>query len=668
MAISTLHPDTASSDLFAAFEALASAAGEQRWRPEDLVIPRQVGATFTAPPPEKSLEVTAQFDARAQVGDQRGRAGKPVLLGKVDRPGPLREIYNTYARRDERGEDVKRVLAGEEEDLSLMSRLETTQFAEDFGVCPGLLRRVDVLYAFKHSDRPDYGPNAPHNRDDQLNFPEFVAFLVQCAILAYDHPRHKSEVPDDVAAVDALLETLSCTSADTRKLRARLGEMARMAKARNDNKSDRKWEHVSRASLGGPTPEAMRRVASGKIDPHLVARAMRFDADQTDKPKWTEFAQPALDCGTLLPGETRRFRVVLRNRNLCGNMTVKVDVEGCPCVDATFAEGPLAPGLPRVIEITAGAQAPGEWLGSINITATPVCGDGGAGGARALEGTHPRRPSSGEVGREDEDSVGRWPEGTTPDKDVYHEEDECSAGGDDHDHASGRENSAAWRCLRDDGERGGAATWVRAGERVYVPVYLNCVAKEREVVTRAGTTIGISGYVTPSGRRAEEGAVVDTSGGGERGGDAPSPETERYRPAELRSGRLSSAAVELGTGGVNGGVGGAGGARPVSAPMRGPTSFRRHPEPNVTAEQRLTMKQPRVSGGGGRLSKSASASPRAGGGGPGAAVAVTSRAPVNPSVLAEANMARATVRSTTGEHRPPSGRAQYRLSTGGLRY
>ena len=52
-----------------------------------------------------------------------------------------------------------------------------------------------------------------------------------------------------------------------------------------------------------------------------------------------------------------------------GNLAVRVDVEGCPCVDATFAEGALAPGLPRIIEITAGARAPGEWLGSINITA-----------------------------------------------------------------------------------------------------------------------------------------------------------------------------------------------------------------------------------------------------------------------------------------------------------
>jgi hypothetical protein len=33
-------------------------------------------------------------------------------------------------------------------------------------------------------------------------------------------------------------------------------------------------------------------------------------------------------------------------------------------------------------------------------------------------------------------------------------------------------------------------------ECVHVPLYLNCVAKEREVMTRAGTTVGIAGCVT----------------------------------------------------------------------------------------------------------------------------------------------------------------------------
>ena len=64
--------------------------------------------------------------------------------------------------------------------------------------------------------------------------------------------------------------------------------------------------------------------------------------------------QPApLLRGTAVVGEARRFRVVLRNRNLCANVGVRISVHDAPFVHATFAEGPLAPGIPRVIEITA---------------------------------------------------------------------------------------------------------------------------------------------------------------------------------------------------------------------------------------------------------------------------------------------------------------------------
>ena len=92
-ACSTLHPDTASSDLYERFEALSADAAACAWRPSDLRLPRDSYpmATFSTPPPDKSLEVTAQFDARQQVGDQRGRAGKAVFPSKVLKVGPLRQ-------------------------------------------------------------------------------------------------------------------------------------------------------------------------------------------------------------------------------------------------------------------------------------------------------------------------------------------------------------------------------------------------------------------------------------------------------------------------------------------------------------------------------------------------------------------------------------------------
>jgi hypothetical protein len=40
-----------------------------------------------------------------------------------------------------------------------------------------------------------------------------------------------------------------------------------MVKTRNESKSDRKWEHVNRAALGGPAPAAM--AAGAYTRPHF---------------------------------------------------------------------------------------------------------------------------------------------------------------------------------------------------------------------------------------------------------------------------------------------------------------------------------------------------------------------------------------------------------------
>ena len=80
-ATSTLHPDTAGSDLYERFESLVRDASrrafvsERGWRPH--APPRATGVPV--PPPAKSIEVSAQFDARAHAGDQRGRRGAPRL-------------------------------------------------------------------------------------------------------------------------------------------------------------------------------------------------------------------------------------------------------------------------------------------------------------------------------------------------------------------------------------------------------------------------------------------------------------------------------------------------------------------------------------------------------------------------------------------------------------
>jgi len=348
-----------------------------------------------------------------------------------------------------------------------------------------------------------------------------------------------------------------------------------------------------------------------------------------------------------------------------GNLAVRVDVEGCPCVDATFAEGALAPGLPRIIEITAGARAPGEWLGSINITA---------------RSTAPPPPpeedeEEGEEG-EGEGDVEYYQEG------YYDDDDDGDSGGGGEGGGRGRHGGGG------GGGGGGGTEW--GVEQVYVPVYFNCVAKEREVMTRAGSTLGISGYV----RGATAGAARPSAGAAAGKGEGPH---SAAAPRMALSAQRSRSSVDMGQGqeqspggaggGGGGGGGGAGPGRPVSAPIHGPTSFRRDFGPNISAELKSVMKQPRVSSA--RVAAAPANAAAAAGSAPGTPRAAQHRegdtgrgvgrgggggvhsagARPDARVMAEAAMAQATLAATDrGPHRPPSGRAVYRGATGGLRY
>jgi len=416
--VSTLHPDTASSALYAEYERRAAEAARDAWVPSDLQQMGNGEGTFTEVP-EHCLEITCQYDARQQTGDQRGAVGKQVYPKPRAQPGPLEQIFYSYARRDESATNVVKFNTGESEDTSLMSRTETIQFAEDWDLFPKNIRRSDVMQAFKHADRPTFSLKAGQevNRLDQLNFAEFVDVLCKMAILAFDRPELTKQYPDDDSRVDALLDLLGCNSTDSRHVRTKLAHLDRTYRLRQENKAFRKWEYVGGAK--GCTAMAMRRIQQPTPDA-MYDRMMKYDrSTEKDEPQWVTFSKPALDCGTAVLGEARRFRVVLRNRNLCANVGVRISVHDAPFVHATFAEGPLAPGIPRVIEITAGAHSPGEWLGHITVDTGPASGA-------------PPGPRS----------------------------------------------------------------------RHEVPLFLKTIPKDRELLTRAGTTLGISSYV----RRVSTGA------------------------------------------------------------------------------------------------------------------------------------------------------------------
>lgn len=487
-ATSTLHPDTAGSDLYERFESLVRDASrrafvsERDWRPH--APPRATGVPV--PPPAKSIEVSAQFDARAHAGDQRGRRGAPVFVdaSAPPRTGPLRTLFLEYAKRDG-AFGVERDFA--DVNANLLSRAEAASMAEDFGVVPALVSPRDAASAFRAADRPAAGAEAAVNREGQLDFREFVGYVVNLAILAFhrppsDAPSGSSEVvappppsaTDDLVAVEETLRLFECASTDTRRLRARLAANARAAAHNARDTRGRYPDDAKRATrpsrrvASRAHPEAARRVASGEVcaDLRLLAHATRRDDADVDAPRWTEFAAPALDCGTIHPGEARRFRVRVTNRNLSGAVRVDARCVGCPCVDARFVEGPLAPGLTRIIEIVAASDVAGEWLGAVVVVAAPLAGENAGG---------------------DEDRGG--------DEDEGGDEGNFDFNFDSAEDENGSERLFGATTRRPTRRPTGRPTGATRGRHeVVVPLYLNVIDRARAVATRAGRTEGIAAY------------------------------------------------------------------------------------------------------------------------------------------------------------------------------
>ena len=448
---SVVHPDTAGSDVFERFEALCvdAAADAARARLDPIANP---------------LRVTTQFDARVHRGTQRGARGPKSYVDQSAprKTGPLRTLFLAYARRDDhRRRDAPNVFFSRDADAdadadaagSLLSRAEVFGMMRDFDVVPSLLHERDVRLAFAHADAPAVGDAAAANRENELDFHEFCRFLANAAALLSAETKtattaasgasfalYPTETERDAIKQSALrlLRRLECDSRDTRRLRAKIDDAFRAAdrnpRADEKNKKDAsrtKRRDVSNDALTQKKEEASRVVVSMKgvsLDDPRRADARFVDAfriltrrenPERDEPAWTEFPAPAVDCGTLFPGETRRFRVRVANENPRGSVAVRVRTEGVPCVEARFRElKTLAPGLTETVQLVAGADAAGEWLGAVVVEGVP-----------------------------------------TPERALTLKETEKAA-----------------TC------------------RVVVPVYLNVVHRDREIVVRAGDALGMRGF------------------------------------------------------------------------------------------------------------------------------------------------------------------------------
>ena len=538
-----MHPDTASSDLYERFEAMCAEVERDGFVDRDFrpYVPPRGPGTVPPRPPEKSIEVAALFDARVQMGDQRGRRGKAVWSDKSAPPkkGPLRCLFDDYAARD----DVYD-LDDTNDKPSLMSRAEAFQLAHDFDIVPGLLRRRDVAMAFANADRPAYGDDAADNRENQLDFDEFVSFVCQMATLAWHRPAGAHERKtggkdgssssgkarrgeeggrgaslDDTRAVDAMLKKLECDSSDVVELKRRLAVYARR-QIHNPRDLDAyprydKYAHVDAVSSARPHAAAIERVSSGAPVPsEMIERATRRDSRPADRPRWTHFRSAAIDVGTLLPGQTRRFRITIKNRNLQGSVGVHVECHGLPTAEVRFTEGRLAPGMSKCVEVVAGSDAAGEWLGCVVITAKPLATRVYLMRAGKRATTTRRRTKNRDEEFDEGERSDRLDEFLDGDGDGEEEEEDEE---DDFDAISSE----------------------RLGTHVVrVPVYLNVVGHHRELVTRAGATVGFRQHVEKERAAVSSVATIHPeihrSFRADPGGDATAAELLSMPPPVMR--------------------------------------------------------------------------------------------------------------------------------------
>jgi hypothetical protein len=106
--------------------------------------------------------------------------------------------------------------------------------------------------------------------------------------------------------------------------------------------------------------------------------------------------EPALDLGCVQPGEVRCCRVVLRNRGPGNLLLLGLDTSSAPWLTATFRATPLAPGVPRVIDVSLAFPAAGEYSGELRVlmhSPTSEAGGSGSQGAKSIK----RAPSRADL-------------------------------------------------------------------------------------------------------------------------------------------------------------------------------------------------------------------------------------------------------------------------------
>jgi hypothetical protein len=373
-----------------------SSREENRWSPAPSSGRGAPPVPAPRSPKRRALEVTCQFDSNVQEGDQRGLQGKCVYPNNMREMGPVAMLFKWYARRAERcpqyGREALVDFFAEEPGGAVaaapappawlhehsgyvlgvpgvMNYNELMAFLQDFDVVPRLVSRTRAAAAFKAASERIRKKPSGNNHPSEICFMEYLDCMVRLAVLAFSgDAAQKSKHPTLRSKVEAFMEHLDILGTNTNKLKNRLDALARLARDRAQNCAARKWDHITLGSSPGGTGSGGAGLGAGALPLDLLSVLMRHDVKtlESDQPRWVEFASPAIDMGVVPLGETRKYRIVIRNRSR-NKRAVSIQSANLPFATLSYSEHPLAPGLPRVVDIVATFNQPGEWLGTVSI-------------------------------------------------------------------------------------------------------------------------------------------------------------------------------------------------------------------------------------------------------------------------------------------------------------
>eukprot|EP00242_Pyramimonas_sp_CCMP2087_P017228 CAMPEP_0198226306 /NCGR_PEP_ID=MMETSP1445-20131203/104841_1 /TAXON_ID=36898 /ORGANISM="Pyramimonas sp., Strain CCMP2087" /LENGTH=549 /DNA_ID=CAMNT_0043906091 /DNA_START=147 /DNA_END=1792 /DNA_ORIENTATION=+ len=325
------------------------------------------------------FEVSCQYDDRFRELDQMAGKGISLHNEKPERKGPVWTLFECYSHlRVAEGADRKAGVGGQRAQHFAMTKLQLFEMLEDFEVIPDI-RRADATLAFKvsYQEGPQENKKRAQPGADEIQFPEFANCLARLALIVFapksDHGLPFSARPKSSRAsfetwrhkVKALLALMGADNSNTKLLRAKLGQFMRNAKERRLRAVEKKWEYVVTEDA---TPE-VRAAVSSEVTTDITNCIMKNEGHE-EREAWVQFRKQKINCGTiqLIHGYAtrRKYRIVLRNRaDRQVNFNVRID--GVPMMEGCFSERPLAPGIPRVLELKAEFEELGSFTGTVSI-------------------------------------------------------------------------------------------------------------------------------------------------------------------------------------------------------------------------------------------------------------------------------------------------------------